>query len=470
MEIIIEIISMKKTIILMSILLSINVSFSQSENIDSKLKNIVIEKDDNTRIDLINDFFMNTYDSNPVLDMQNAQKLLLQSQKNKDRIAEAMALIEIGYDYRSFGNTQISLEYNLKAKALAQETGNEKLIANTKFNLAHNYKEQADYPKAISLYLSAEESGSKLKDYKLQTWAFENLGQVYMEMNKIDSALMYAQKDYELSMRIHYYNLLGYTFRNLGIIQGKMGNSSLAISYFNLAIQEGFKINSPKQLNWAYTAVAEYYHDINQNDSSAVYAKKAIAVVQNTAFSNYSIKPSKLLLDIYRNSNIDSAFKYSEIYRIANDSLFSAKTIQQTQLMTFEDDLHQQELTSEKTKAEEQRKQNIQYALIALGIITFIILFLLLSRSFITSTKVIEFLGVIALLIVFEFFNLLLHPFLEGVTNHTPLLMLLASVCVAALLVPLHNRVEKWSITTLVEKNKKIRLANAKKTIEELEE
>src|ERR1035437_5667989 len=160
MEIIIEIISMKKTIILMSLLLSINVSFSQSENIDSKLKNIVIEKDDNTRIDLINDFFMNTYDSNPVLDMQNAQKLLLQSQKNKDRIAEAMALIEIGYDYRSFGNTQKSLEYNLKAKALAQETGNEKLIANTKFNLAHNYKEQADYPKAISLYLSAEESGS----------------------------------------------------------------------------------------------------------------------------------------------------------------------------------------------------------------------------------------------------------------------------------------------------------------------
>jgi hypothetical protein len=249
-----------------------------------------------------------------------------------------------------------------------------------------------------------------------------------------------------------------------------MDNSSLAISYFNLAIQEGFKINSPKELNWAYTAVAEYYHDINQNDSSAVYAKKAIAVVQNTAFSNYSIKPSKLLLDIYRNSNIDSAFKYSEIYRIANDSLFSAKTIQQTQLMTFEDNLRQQELTSEKTKAEEQRKQNIQYALIALGIITFIILFLLLSRSFITSTKVIEFLGVIALLIVFEFFNLLLHPFLEGVTNHTPLLMLLASVCVAALLVPLHNRVEKWSTTKLVEKNKKIRLANAKKTIEKLEE
>jgi len=97
--------------------------------------------------------------------MQNAQKLLLLSQKNKDRIAEAMALTEIGYSYRSFGNTPKSVKYNLKALALAQETGNEKLIANVNINLAHNYKDQADYPKAISLYLSAEESGSMFKKF-----------------------------------------------------------------------------------------------------------------------------------------------------------------------------------------------------------------------------------------------------------------------------------------------------------------
>ncbi len=47
--------------------------------------------------------------------------------------------------------------------------------------------------------------------------------------------------------------------------------------------------------------------------------------------------------------------------------------------------------------------------------------------------------------------------------------MLLALVCIAALLVPLHHKIEKWAVTKLVEKNKKIRLVNAKKTIEELE-
>jgi hypothetical protein len=46
---------------------------------------------------------------------------------------------------------------------------------------------------------------------------------------------------------------------------------------------------------------------------------------------------------------------------------------------------------------------------------------------------------------------------------------LLALVCITALLVPLHHKVEHWATAKLVEKNKKIRLESAKKTIEQLE-
>jgi len=47
--------------------------------------------------------------------------------------------------------------------------------------------------------------------------------------------------------------------------------------------------------------------------------------------------------------------------------------------------------------------------------------------------------------------------------------MLLSLVSIAALLVPLHHKVEHWAKSKLVEKNKEIRLANAKKTIKELD-
>jgi len=43
----------------------------------------------------------------------------------------------------------------------------------------------------------------------------------------------------------------------------------------------------------------------------------------------------------------------------------------------------------------------------------------------------------VALLVIFEFLNLLLHPFLEHITHHSPLLMLLSLVCIAGFIGPL---------------------------------
>ncbi|MBL0007055.1 MAG: hypothetical protein IPP25_07660 [Saprospiraceae bacterium] len=46
--------------------------------------------------------------------------------------------------------------------------------------------------------------------------------------------------------------------------------------------------------------------------------------------------------------------------------------------------------------------------------------------------------------------------------------MLLGLVCIAGLLVPLHHKLEKWATERLVEKNKRVRLEMARKTIEKL--
>ena len=463
---------MKNFIPLFCFLLSIQFSFAQTADPEAMLRKIAAEKDDNNRVDLILQLYAATQESDPVLDMQNAQKLLLQSQNNKDKIGEAAALGEMGYNYWSFGNTVKHLEYDIKALSIAEETGNKKVIALSKNFLAHNYSftSNPDYRKAIKLYLEAEEAAIEGKSEILQSWALMNLGSTYHSMGQLDSALMYTQKTYELINRIKYTQYLSYVLTQFGDLNEKMGNASLAINYYSLAVKQASEAHAYRFLSLAYRSLANYYKKNNKIDSASVYAKKAITSVQNTAFEYIMVDaPAQMLLGIYKNTNSDSALKYSEIYRIANDSLYNARNVQQAQTLTFENELRQQQLTAEKIKAEEQRKQNIQYALMALGIITFIILFLLLSRSFITNTKWIEFFGVVALLLVFEFLNLLLHPFLERITNHSPVLMLLALVCIAALLVPLHHKLQKWALAKLVEKNKRIRLAAAKKTIEQLE-
>ena len=93
----------------------------------------------------------------------------------------------------------------------------------------------------------------------------------------------------------------------------------------------------------------------------------------------------------------------------------------------------------------------------------------LLSRSIVINANWIRFLGVLALLVSFEFITLIIHPYLSSYTNDSPILMLCALVIISAMLIPLHHKIEKWIIEKMVEKNKAIRLAAARKTIEKLE-
>jgi len=46
--------------------------------------------------------------------------------------------------------------------------------------------------------------------------------------------------------------------------------------------------------------------------------------------------------------------------------------------------------------------------------------------------------------------------------------MLLVLIAIGAMLIPLHHRLEKWITKVMIEKNKKIRLDAAKKTIANL--
>ncbi len=444
-------------------------AFAQKLNVDSMLQKIAIEKNDSSRISLIIGLFAIAQETDPLLDMQHAKQLLQQAYDKEDKLTEAMALSEIGYAYKSLGNLSDGLDYNIKALAVAEETGNEELEAIIRINLAISYKELSDHSKALPLLFAANASLEKLQQFRIQSWALMNLAQVYTYMNNTDSALMYAQRAYELCIRIDYKEYLSFICTQLGKVHTKLGNHSLALSYFNIAINDAVEKKSPKYQNLAYYWLADFYQHIGNADSALIYAKKSVAAVSNAAFYTLNARPAKLLADLYEKSNSDSTVKYLKLYMSASDSLLNIKTIQQAQVLSFENQLREQQLAQEKKVVAEQRQVNLQFVLMALGIIVVILLFLLLSRSMITNEKVINFFGVLVLLLVFEFLNLLLHPFLSSITHHSPPLMLLALVCIAALLVPLHHRAEVWAIRKMVEKNRQIRLSAAKETIAKLE-
>ena len=255
----------------------------------------------------------------------------------------------------------------------------------------------------------------------------------------------------------------------MGNIHAETGQNKLALEYFRLSIPYLEKAEIYDGLSQTKMGMANLFQRDGQHDSAFIYASQSFLSAKENGFTQEVHDASDFLSTHYRNKrNLDSAFYYQDISKSAYDSLFSQQKVMQLQSLAFDERIRQQEIAIAALKSEEQRSHNLQFTAIAIGLITFTVFFFAISHSIIVKTKFIEFFGILGLMAVFEFINLFIHPYLAHATNDSPLLMLTMLIVIAALLIPLHHRLEKWVTNIMVEKNKRIRLVAARKTIERL--
>ena len=328
-----------------------------------------------------------------------------------------------------------------------------------------NYKEATQYLRtALPLYRG---QGGVMSYFF--TDLFDYLARAYVESDILDSALYYAQ------MRMHYSikkfgKAHSYTSgKILGMIYSKMEQPSLAIEYFRSYLTGFNNITSVvKGVVDCLYEISNHYERYNQTELAIQYALKSFNLSQKHNFRIDKLKAARQLSKLYKStSNIDSAFKYQNIMIGMEEDMFSREKLSRMNMLVFNEQLRQKELEMEKIHQAEVLSQRLQLSVLAIVIIVFIIAFLLLSRSFIVSQRFVRSLGIVLLLITFEYIDQLLHPIIANLTHHTPVLMLLILVSVASLMVPLHYRLEKWTKYKLTEKNKQIRLSKAKKIIME---
>ena len=379
----------------------------------------------------------------------------------------------IGYNFfQNKGDNTAALEYFFKALPFAEKFNDKRRISSLYFDIGSVYYSLKNIDEFFTFTKKGGENlpdkTSPKYDYMLVQYQ-RNMGIAYMEKNQLDSALSYAQAAVQTSERLQLSTFQLQALHLLGTINAKMNENELADVYFKKALKLADSIKSEIRKMGFFQRYIPFLMKNNRTEEAKVQAEKLWVLSGKTQNLNFKLVATGYKKDLFdKLNNTDSAYYYSKVESTIRELIFNQNNQNTIQALAFKEQLRIIEDKAKKSEEAHQRKQNIQYALIAFGILSFIILFLLLSRQLITNTKVIQFLGVVALLVVFEFLNLLLHPFLERITNHSPVLMLLALVCIAALLVPLHHKVEKWATAKLVEKNKKIRLAAAKKTIEQL--
>ncbi|MFZ1799173.1 MAG: hypothetical protein WAU24_04860 [Chitinophagaceae bacterium] len=338
--------------------------------------------------------------------------------------------------------------------------------------IANTYMASKDYVQAAAYTKKAIPFALAKNDKFLLAKLYNGIACVYGEGKMPDSGMVYAQNSVNLATELKLGMPLAIATSTLGENYIAAGQYDIALPFLRRTFDYYKKYNAPSPHLDAYLKndFAEVFLATKMYDSVNYYARQALKVSIPFEEKEQSMRAYEYLYKSFeQTNNQDSLNKYFRLAMTTKDSLFSMEKIKSIQALSFREDLRQQEIATEKLKAEEERQQNIQYASIALGIIILITLFLLLSRSVIVNEKLISFFAILGLLIIFEFINLLIHPWLAHFTHESPVLMLLALVLIAALLIPIHHKMEHIIKEKLVEKNKAIRLAAAKKTIEKLE-
>ena len=460
---------MKKILALFSFAMIINMTNAQSAHKDSLKTQLSTYSGNDTSKALLLAELSKSYgqsfaDSSLIFAMEG----YIISKKNHFPKGEQENLNRMGTAYTHLGDYSQALKDLLQSLKINEKIKNgQGEIANFN-NIGGIYTEQGDYQKSLEYLYKAKYLSEILNTPS--PIILVNIGENYYYLKRYDSAKIFAQLANNMAMNIDLYRVVGNSYKIMGDISFETNQNNLALEYYRLAIPYLFKSTNFIVLSSCYNGMAKAFENSENIDSALYYGRQAYAIAKNKGFAKQLLDASSFFSSFYRrHRNSDSLIFYMDVAKVVTDSLFSKQKLNELHSLAFDEKIRQQELQIEDEKLKEDRRYNLQLAAILIVLITFIILFFILSRTIIVKTKFIEFFGVLGLLAVFEFINLFIHPYLVGITNDSPILMLGILIVIGGILVPFHHKLEKWITQVIVEKNKRIRLNAARKTIAKLE-
>jgi len=428
-------------------------AYSQRNNADSMLRLLNTETADSNRVTYL--WRMADYAGiyNPDTAIHLAQEALSLARTIKYVEGESRSLGILANTYMRIGNYPRALDYNFQKLKIEEQRTQPRNMMSVLMNIGIVYMYQEEYRKALSYYFRAD---SIIQSAKLDAYRYHgniNIGDTYDRLNILDSAFYYYSRALGEAKILNNQNYIGTSETGLGHLYRKQSDYLLSLEHYKSAIVNLGATDDDDLLCEAHLGLGELYFDFNNFDSAATHAKISYNIGQSGGFISRQLNAAKQLSEIYKKTkNIDSAFVYLSLEKVLNDSVNSRERIRGLMILSSDEQLRQREMAETKRREEEERRQRLQLMFIGIFIPAFFMLTLFLSRVKL-HIRVIKLLGILSLLIFFEYLTLLLHPTVAKLTHHTPVLEILIFVAAAAVLIPLHHRAEHWLIRKLLHKH-----------------
>ena len=284
------------------------------------------------------------YKTNNIETLDNWLKSLELFKSLKDKNGIANLSNNIGSLYYNRTDDAKALEYYLQSLKLSEEIDDKNRIATALGNIGNTYlRKSATQSNAIKYLLRALPMFIKLNRQDEIVITYTNLGEGYLDLKKVDSALYYYKLGLKASNNVEELSTV-FIWNNIGKAYAKKGDFNSAIIYQNKSIALAQKLKSQFNEGKSLLGLADTYYtkgDINQALDN--YKKAEPLLIANRANEELRDTYHGLYKSFEKKGDYSKANKYLNLFTDYKDSIYNTETDRKLSGLQFDFDLSKKE-------------------------------------------------------------------------------------------------------------------------------
>ena len=315
---------------------------------DSLHRALNLVENDSVRLELLEDFYGYYAGSNIDSALYYTDLALAESKKIKQSLWTAMELINKSYLLQKQGNLSMSFKLLNESMAIVKDERSEQnvffpksirkyidsphewriyLLGGVLHNLGNTNSRAGNMEKAILNFKEVIRITKEIREKNSITHASMNIANSYLEMNKLDSAMLYARNAIMFSNNSTSKTYQSVILNTLGKIFVNQNQLDSAKYYYRKSLQVGRENNNVTSEVLTNIYLAQLYEGIAQTDSMLNYATVAFKLASGLKAGRQIATSAELISKAYkRKGNLESALTYLTISKIVTDSLNKERT------------------------------------------------------------------------------------------------------------------------------------------------
>ncbi|GAB2708212.1 hypothetical protein GCM10027272_23030 [Hymenobacter frigidus] len=328
--------------------------------IDSLQQQLATSAPDTGRVLLLTQLAYEYTQITPLAAIAYGKQALQLAQRLHYRRGESLALIRLGSGFREAGNYPAALQVGLHGLRLAEELREPELIGRGLNALGYLNWEQGNSRTALAYFFRAKAVAEKSKNTKLLTRVMGNIGNAYQQLHRLDSAVLFSRRGYELDLANNDLVSEVGDAAMLGNIYSGMGRPDLARQFYRGSIRRAQGQRITFALCRAYLGQARLWQQEAgaRADSTIYFGRQALRVGQQSNYPKGVLEASQFLAAAFAaRQDSAAAFRYLALASATRDSLFSQTKMTQLQALDVNERLRQRELAEQQAQATHERRQ-----------------------------------------------------------------------------------------------------------------